>query len=176
MPHIPGQQGNGERGGQGHVHGSGTGKADDASSGDSHQCGVELGARTKSPKEKIDGDHHESRVHGRRQACRPVAHPEQAIGKHGLPVIQRRFFQPGLAAEGGGDPVVTGEHFARDLSVAGFIGADQTKICESVEKQESAETGEQKPIGTNALVHAETSATNFRGCAKTPLLSVAHWV
>ena len=45
---------------------------------------------------------------------------------------------------------MTGKHFARDLRVAGLVGAYQSEISQTKKKQKTAKTGEQQPIQTRA--------------------------
>ena len=103
-------------------------------------------ARAKAAQEKINGDHHQRGIQRGRKAGSPVADAENAVGQHGLPVIEGGFFQPGLAAERGRNPVVTGKHLSRYLRVTRLVGPEQAKIAETEEKQEAAKAGQQKQI------------------------------
>ena len=131
-------------------------KADDAAGGGRHQRTIQLKAGTKAPQEKIDGDHHQRGIHRGRKTRSPVADAENAVGQHGLPVVERRLLEPGLAAQRGRDPVVTGEHLARHLRVTRLVGSEQAEVCQAEEKQEAAEAGEQQPIHERPLPRNST--------------------
>src|SRR5208282_3448381 len=110
-------------------------------------------------------------VYRRRQACGPIAHAEDAVGQHRLPVVERRLLQPRFASERGCNPVVARQHLVGDLSVARLISANQSKVREAEEKQEPAESGKQEPIGGRAgdlqMISSKSYCTEglVRSCA-----------
>src|SRR6478609_11822414 len=138
-PGKPREQRNGEHGGERHVGGRGPSKADDGGARSGHERGVELRSGTKAPEKKEHGEQHGSGIHRRRKARGPVAHAEDGIRDYGLPVVKNGLFQPNLAGEHWGDPVMPGKHLARDLGVARLVSAHQPKRIQSEEEKEGAE-------------------------------------
>lgn len=69
-------------------------------------------------------------------------------GEGGEPVEERRFFEPGRAPEGGGDPVAGAGHGATDGGVTWFIRTEQADSAEveEVEAGGGEKEGEQGQI------------------------------
>ena len=107
-------------------------------------------AAAEVAQEHVNRYDHQRGVPGRWKPGSQVADSENTIGDDCLPVIQNWFFEPGFTAESRCDPIVTGQHFAGNLSVAGLVGADQSEVRESEEKEEAAKSGEQQNIGREA--------------------------
>jgi len=142
IPGVPTEHADTERGGQLHVRGGATGKAEDARAGSGDERGVELAAIAKATDMQVDEhDQHEGKA-GRGKACGPVMDAELAEGEHGAPVVKGRLFKPGMPPEHGRDVIVAGEHFASDLSVTRLVGTDEAEAIATKDGHQSVEEKE----------------------------------
>ena len=69
-------------------------------------------------------------------------HAKLAEGEHGAPVVERRLLQPRLPPQDGRDVVVAGEHLARNLCVAWFVGPDQPQTIPAEDRYQPIEEEE----------------------------------
>ena len=125
IPGVPAEHADTEWRGELHVGRCAAGESDDAGAGGGDEGRVELASGAEAAHVQVDEDDQGEGEAGRGQAGGPIVNAEFPEGEHGAPVIEGRFFEPGLAVEDRGDEVVAGEHFAGDLGVARLIGADQ---------------------------------------------------
>jgi hypothetical protein len=155
VPRVPGEQGDGKAGGERHVGCGGMGKSDDSSATGSDECAVELATRAKSPEERINDCDQHGGVETGRHASRLIGHARgHAERQHRLPVIQHRLFEPRFALQGGRNPIRAIEHFARNLCVARFVGAEQSECPQSIEEKESAKRRQQQHIGAGSWIRS----------------------
>ena len=138
-----------------HVHRSGAGVADDSGARSRDERGVDFHAAAKFAEEKIDGYDEQRGIDRRGDARCHVAHAEDGVSQHCLPVVERGLLQPRTTAEHGSNPVVALQHLARDLRVARLIGADQAERSQAVEEEERAEAGDQQGVCAGASGHEE---------------------
>ena len=112
------------------------------------QRSVQLHAAAEAARPDVDEEDQQRRKNRRRQARRRIAYAAgRLVCQHRAPVIERRLLQPGMAVENRSDPVVARQHFARDLRVAGLVGADQADNLQAEQKEESAEGDERESVG-----------------------------
>ncbi len=147
------------------------GKSNHASATGGDQSAIEFTARPETAKEKVDGRDQHRRVERDRQAGSPIADAESPERQHRLPVIQHRFFEPRFALQRRSNPIGAIEHFARDLRIAGFVGADQPEGAETIEKKESAKRGQQQQVGAGLqicflLIHVMSGRAGPGQCPK----------
>ena len=143
VPAVPAQHGDRGHHRQRHVGGSAAAVADDHGGRCGDERRVELHAAAEAPHPDIDEDDQQGREHRSRQTRRDVGHfARRLVSEHGAPVIQRRFLQPGVSVQDGGNPIVPRQHLARDLRVARLIGAQQTDQLNADKEQKSAEGDE----------------------------------
>src|SRR5260370_16238279 len=121
-------------------------KTEAGSSGTSNQRDLKLRARTKAAHKELKANNHHGGKQGNRNARRPVTHAEGAVADHRTPIVENRFFQPDPAVKRGRDPVMARKHLARNLRVAGFVGAYDTEGGQSIEKEECAENSGHHPL------------------------------
>ena len=122
-----------------------------------YQRALRFAPRTKAAQEQINCRDHQQGICRRRHSRGAIAHSENGIGSHRLPVIKSRLFQPGLALKCGAYPVVAFEHLSGDLCVARFISAEQSEGAQAIEKKKSAERNQQQHIGTQSCVHSNVT-------------------
>ena len=146
------KQCDGKAGGQRHVGRRGVGKSNHGGATRGDQGAIEFTARPETAKKKVDGRDEHRCVERARQAGSPIADAGGTERHHRLPVIKDRLFEPRFALQRRGDPIGAIEHFARDLRVAGFVGADQSEGAESIEKKKSAERRQQQQVGAGLRI------------------------
>ena len=130
-----------------------------------HQRGVEAGALAEYLGAGIagQGDAADAAQAGP-QARLPVAQPEHGERQRVHPGLQRRLFEVLDAVQARGDPVAAGEHLARHLGVAAFVGRHQRAHAEQGQRDDG-EGGEQAPgegFGLVQFVHQAPGAWMIR--------------
>ncbi len=139
IPGIPAEHADAEGRRHLHIGRCAAGKADDAGARSGNQSGIQLASRAEAAHMQINqGDQDESKTGGR-EPRRPVVDPELQKGEHGAPVVERGFFQPGMAPKNGSDVVVAEQHLAGNLRVAGLVGANQAEPIAAEDRHQSIE-------------------------------------
>ena len=121
-------------------------KTEEGGSRAGNQRGLKLRTGTKAAHKEMKPSNHHGGKQGNRNARRPVTHAKQTIAGHRAPVIENGFFQPHPAVKRGRDPVMACKHLARNLRVAGLVGAYYTEGGQSIEKKECAENAGHHPL------------------------------
>jgi hypothetical protein len=67
---------------------------------------------------------------------------------------------------------MAGKHFAGDLGVARFVGAEESDAVETEEEEKAAESGEQKQLADTVLAEAHGNKCNA-GAGFTELMNRA---
>ena len=164
IPCIPAEEAYGERCGHLHVGGGASREADDACAGDSDECRIQMAAGTKTTHMQINEADHDKGEGGRRETGTPIVDAEILKKEHGAPVVESRFFKPGMAVEIRGDTgaelvaegvggVEAAEHLVGNLRIARLVGTDETQAVaaedgrESIEKKEDGESEEDDEFG-----------------------------
>ncbi len=171
VPAKPRQQRKAPRRGQQHVGRSCPGKAEDEGRRGDHQAGIEPGRTADAADCQKRPEHEQGGGHGRRNAGSPVADAEDGVGEHLSPVEQDGLFQPGVVVEDRGHPVAAGQHLARDLGVAGLVGAKQSEAAETEEEQKPAE-----PAKQHDLAQAGLAARHAEQCTRAGRIRQRVWV
>jgi hypothetical protein len=95
------------------------------------------------------------------------------------PVVEDRFFEPGLAEKSWGEPVAARGHVLGDPSVARFVWTDQTNGAESNEKADGEndydEKRDEKVIEPSAMFVGH-GAEVYQRCACGYMLPDAGWL
>ncbi len=143
-----------KRGGHLHVGGGAAGKADDAGAGHGDQGGVEVPAGAESSHVQVDQGRHDEGEAGGGQARAPVVHSEFLEHKHGAPVVEGRFLEPGVTVEVGSDTgaespfegmrrVESVQHLMSDLGIARLVRAHQAQPVSAQDRSQSIEKKEE---------------------------------
>jgi len=175
-PCVPREHRNYESRCERHVHRSRVRVANNSRRARQHQGCIDRTKRTEPLQKPINREDQHGCVKDRRQSRGPVTYAKYRVRDHRLPVIKRRFLQPRSSAQSRRDPIVTCKHFTRDLRIARFISADQTKGRELPKKKERAEGEQEYPVrdaGARGQVSGQWLVDNAsnRVCTHCPLTS-----
>ncbi len=138
------------------------------------RCEQEDGAREPfpAPAEPPDGAGEQKRRRraekARRKPCGPRRLAEEREGGRVAPVEQRRLLEVGHAVQARRDEVAGGEHFARDLGIAGLVGLREPGAgrLEPDRREQGEQRRDEKPSPRPEPRLSVTAATS-----RSPLIS-----